>query len=104
MKKNPSNKELLRYGRLVNHKFRPCQSRIVLSLQYLKLKGKSHESAQDWMGRLHTMPAECYYKEYERKLTEQFIHGLDDKGMISEILREASVLEDINCATSEWVL
>ena len=39
--------------------------------------------------------------EYDRKLTEQFIHGLDDKGMISEILREMSALEDINDVTNE---
>ena len=36
--------------------------------------------------------------------TEQFILGLDDVGMISEIMREVSVLEDINYAISEWVL
>ena len=37
-------------------------------------------------------------------LTEQFIHGLDDEGTISEIWREVSVIQDIDDATSEWIL
>ena len=56
------------------------------------------------MGRLQTKVVECDYKGYDRKMIEQFIQGLDDKGMISKILREVSVLEDINDATSKWVL
>ena len=34
---------------------------------------------------------------------EQLIHGLDDDSMISEILKEASVLGDINYVTSNNV-
>ena len=34
-------------------------------------------------------------------LTEQFIHGLDDGCMISEILREVLTLEDIDAFTSD---
>ena len=30
-------------------------------------------------------PAECASKEYDRALTKQFMHGIADKGMISEI-------------------
>ena len=41
---------------------------------------------------------ECEYEEYDRKLTELFIHRLDDSGMTSEILREVSTSEDINDA------
>ena len=44
------------------------------------------------------------YNKYDRRPTEQFIHGLDDEGMISEILREVSMVEDSNNTTSEWVL
>ena len=33
---------------------------------------------------------------------EQFIHGLDDERMISEIFRKVSVLEYINDVTSKW--
>ena len=32
------------------------------------------------------------------------MHGIDDKDMISEILREVSALEDINDTTSERIL
>ena len=31
------------------------------------------------MGRLHTKASGCDYYEYDRKLTEQFIPGLDKK-------------------------
>ena len=48
--------------------------------------------------------AECDFNEYDRELMEKFIHGLDDEGMISAILSEVSVLEDINDVTSERVL
>ena len=48
--------------------------------------------------------ADCDYNEYDRRLTEQFIQGLDNEGMISEILREVSTLKDIDNAISEWIL
>ena len=44
------------------------------------------------------------YSKDDRRLTEKSIQGLDDKGMLSEILREVIVLEDIDDTTSEWVL
>ena len=56
------------------------------------------------MGGLWIKAAECDYKEYDRKLTEQFIYRLDDEGMLKEILRDVSALEDIRHATSEKVL
>ena len=56
------------------------------------------------MDRLWTKAAECDYKEYDRKLTEQFIHRLEKEGIINDILREVSTLEDIDDATSKWVL
>ena len=75
---------------------------IVLLLQYCKLKRTSDESAQEWMGRLQTKVSDCDCNECDRRLTEQFIPGLDDDGMINEIQREVSTLEDIDDATSEW--
>ena len=56
------------------------------------------------MGRLWTKADVGEYKEYDRKLTKQFIHGLDREGMISGILMKALLLEDINDARDEWVL
>ena len=50
------------------------------------------------------LAAECHYKEYNRLLTEQFISGLNDDGMIDEILKDVAMLEDIENAMSEHVL
>ena len=49
------------------------------------------------MGRLQTREADCENNEYDRRLNEQFIHRLDDEGIVGEILRE----EHIDDATSE---
>ena len=32
--------------------------------------------------------AECNYKEIDHQLKEQFIHGLNDKTMLDEVVRE----------------
>ena len=32
--------------------------------------------------------AECNYKEIDWQLKEQFIHGLNDKTMLEEVIRE----------------
>ena len=40
------------------------------------------------MGRLHVTAVECKYQEVDRQLKEQFIHGLNDKGMLEEIIKE----------------
>ena len=47
--------------------------------------------------------ANCEYNEYDRRLTEQFIHGLEHKNMIGEILREITALENNDDATSECI-
>ena len=40
------------------------------------------------MGRLRVAAAECNYKELDCQLKEQFIHGLNDKAMLDEVIRE----------------
>ena len=55
------------------------------------------------MVRLQTEAAASDYNEYNSRLTEQFLHGLDDEGMISETIKEVSVLEHIHDVTSERV-
>ena len=42
---------------------------------------------EEWMGRLH-IAVECNYQEVDRELKEQFIHGLNDKHMLEEIIIE----------------
>ena len=40
------------------------------------------------MGRLQLAAVECNYKEIDRKLKEEFIHGLNDTQMSIEIICE----------------
>ena len=71
---------------ILSNKFKPCVNRIVLTLQFHKLKTECHESVQEWMDKWQTKEAKCGLKEYDRELMEQFIHGLDNEGIIHEIL------------------
>ena len=47
---------------------------------------------------------ECNYKEIDRQLKEQFIHGLNDNDMLTEIIRELTKAEENTAVTSEQVL
>ena len=40
------------------------------------------------MGRLHVAVAECNYREIDQQLKEQFIHGLNNRVMLDEVIRE----------------
>ena len=73
---------------MMSKKFKWYHNQIVLLIQYCKLKRKSHKSAQERMGRLCTKASRCEYHDYDRRLTEQFIHVLDDKVTICKILRK----------------
>ena len=46
------------------------------------------------MSRLRTTAVECNYKEMDRQLKEQFIHGLNDGEMLAEIVRELTKCEE----------
>ena len=44
---------------------------------------------------------ECNYREVDRQLKEQFIHGLNDNDMLTEIIRQLTNLTSeqvLNCA------
>ena len=56
------------------------------------------------MGRLWMAVVECNYKEVDRKLKEQFIHGLNDRVMLDEILRELMVKNNSEQINSEDIL
>ena len=56
------------------------------------------------MGRLGMATAECGYKEVDRQLKEQFIHGLNDKIMLDGIIRELMSRIGNVQTTSEYVL
>ena len=56
------------------------------------------------MGRLRITAAECSYQELDRQLKEQFIHGLNDKDMLGEIIKELMASRSNNHITSGNVL
>ena len=56
------------------------------------------------MRRLRISVAECSYKEVDRQLKEQLVHGLNDNDMITEIIYKLTAMEDMSIVTSEQVL
>ena len=48
--------------------------------------------------------AECNYREIDRQLKEQFIHGLNNKVMLDEMIREPTVKSNNEQTTSEGIL
>ena len=68
------------------------------------LRRKNHEPNQEWIGKWHFKAIDCKYKEYERRLKEQFSNGLDDKNIIAEIMKELTALKDTSEVSSEQIL
>ena len=85
------------------NKFKP-QNKTINSLQFHTLGRQMNENTEEWMGRHRLAIIECNYKEIDRKLKEQFIHGLNDNDMLAEIIRELSKAEESTAVTSEQVL
>ena len=56
------------------------------------------------MGRLHIAAVVCNYHEVDRQLKEQFIHGLNDKYMLEEIIKELMATKNDDHITSGGVL
>ena len=69
-------------------KFKPQFNETIKSLQFRKLYRFKGKSAEECRGRLHMAAAECSYREVDQQLKEQFIHGLNDKTMLDEVIRE----------------
>ena len=57
-------------------------------LQFRKLYRYDEENVEEWMGRLWVAAVECNYQEVNRQLEKQFIHGINDKCMLEEIIKE----------------
>ena len=73
-------------------KCKPQYNEMLKSLQFRKLY------------RLHVVVAECNYRELDRQLEEQFIHGPNDKCMLDEIIRDLTVENNDEQVTSEGML
>ena len=56
------------------------------------------------MGRLIIKAAECKYLEYNRRLREQFINGLNDEDITAQITKELTALQYTSKVSSEQVL
>ena len=85
-------------------KFKPQFNETIKLLQCRKLYRLKGESTEEWMGRLQIAVAECNYKEVDKQLKEQFIHGLNDRVMLDEIVRELMAKIAVNRLNSEDVL
>ena len=66
--------------------------------------GLDNEDVEEWMGRLHVVAVECNCREVDRQLKEQFIHGLNDRCMLGEIIKELTAANDGEQITSEGML
>ena len=56
------------------------------------------------MGRLWIAAMECNYQVVNRQLKEQFIHGLNNKCTLEEIIKELTATRTNDCMTSGGVL
>ena len=79
-------------------------NKTINSLQCRKLVWLESKNVEEWMGKLHVVAVECNYREVDRQLKEQFIHGLNDKYMFKEIIKELTITKDDDWITSESVL
>ena len=84
--------------------FRPQYNEIFKSLQFRQLCRQDGENTEEWMGRLQVAAAEYNYKEIDCQLKEQFIHGLNDKMMLEEVIRELTTKGSNDQTTSEDML
>ena len=55
------------------------------------------------MGKLHVYATDCKYKEYDRRLKEQVMNGLDDENLTAEITKELTVFKDTSEISSKQV-
>ena len=62
------------------------------------------KSVKEWMGYLRVKTIECKYKEKNRRLKEQNIYGINDDGMICEIIRELAITKKADKITCEQVM
>ena len=89
---------------MLANKFKPQYNETIKSLQFRKLYWFKNENVEYWKGRLQVAAVECNYQEVDRQLKEQFIHGLNDKYMLKEIIKELTPAKDDDHITSGGML
>ena len=88
----------------VSNKLKPQYNETIRSLQFKKLYQYDDKNVEEWMGKLCIVAVECNYQEVDRQLKEQFIHGLNDKYMLEEIIKELMAIKNNDHITSGGVL
>ena len=88
----------------LSNKFKPQYNETIKSLQFRKLYQHDDENVEEWMGGLCVAAVECNYQEVDRQLKEQFIHGLNDKHMLEEIIKELTATNNYEHITNGGVL
>ena len=88
----------------INNKFWPQHSETIKPLLYCKISRKSSENAEELKGRFRISAAEYNYKEIDRQVKEQFIHGLNDSNMLIEIIHELIAIKDTRIVTDKQML
>ena len=86
------------------NKLRPQYNGTIKSLQFRKLYRFDHENVEEWMGRMCITAVECNYQEVDKQLKGQYIHGLNDKFMLEEIIKELMTTKNDDHITSRDVL
>ena len=61
----------------------------MISLQFCNPVRHHGESMEEWMDGLKKAAMECNYKEVDKQLKEQFMHGLNDSEMLNRNHRRA---------------
>ena len=88
----------------VSDRFKPQHDKMILSFQYHRLRRQQSENAKECIGHLRIKANECAYEGKDRTLNEQFINGINDDGMMTEIVRELTTRKMTSEITSELVL
>ena len=88
----------------LTNKFKPQYNETIKSLKFRKIYRYDDENVEEWMGRLQVAAVECSYQEVDGQLKEQFLHGLNNKCMLEEIIKELTATKNDDCITSGGVL
>ena len=89
---------------MLSNKFKPQYNEMIESLQFRKLYQHDEENVEEWMGRPHIAAVECNYQEVDGQLKEQFIHDLNDKYILEEIIKELTAAKNDDHITSGGIL
>ena len=83
---------------------KPQYNETIKSLQFGKLYWFENENVEEWMARMHMAAIQCNYQEVDRQLKEQFIHRLNDKYMLEEIIKQLTTAKNDDCIISGGML